>query len=146
MRQEHEAPISHDLRNAAILVVDDEEEIRLALDRVLTARFPDVQVFLAQDAAAALQALRTRPFRVVISDYRLRGTIDGAQLLRRAAEIQPGAALMALAADPDQYLVELGRQEGFMVLTKPIDETLFVRLLRHDLQPQPHATFGTPQP
>jgi DNA-binding NtrC family response regulator len=119
--------------NPTVLVVDDEEEILLALDRVIKARFPEAQVVLARDAESALQALAARPFWIVISDYRLRGGLDGAQLLQRVAKLQPWAALLAVAADPDPYLSTMSRREGFAVLTKPLDEALMLQMLRRHL-------------
>jgi two-component system, NtrC family, response regulator GlrR len=113
----------------SVLIVDDEEDILAALEASLRSRFAAVDVLAATTAEAALVALATRRFDVVLSDYRLRGPIDGATVLQRAARLQPWARCFCLAADPDPYLVQAGRELGFTVLAKPVDEALLGRLV-----------------
>jgi DNA-binding NtrC family response regulator len=115
--------------HAAILIVDDDEAILAALEGIVMAHFPDVRITLASDSTNALRHLEEGKFDVVISDYRLRAGMDGAGLLQLAAQLQPWAARLALTADPDQYVIEMGRKARFTLLTKPIEETILLRIL-----------------
>ncbi len=118
---------------AAILIVDDDEAVLEALEGIITKHFPDVRITCASDSETALSHLEAVEFRVVLSDYRLRAGLDGGALLSRAAGLQPSAARLALAADPDPYIVQMGGRVGFTVLTKPVEEEILLQILRHHL-------------
>jgi two-component system, OmpR family, response regulator MprA len=99
-----------------ILVVDDDEALRKALGRVLTAHGFHVEV--AGDAAEALARLRERSFDAVVLDVMMPGT-DGIEVcgqLRAAGDALPVLMLTArdavrdrvagLEAGADDYLVK----------------------------------------
>ncbi len=117
----------------SILFVDDDEDILAGLEALATSRLPGVQVYLARDPQTGLETLRAHDCAVVVSDYRLRNAMDGGQFLLEVARLRPKAARIALASMPDSYLIELGRQGSFAVMSKPISETLLVTMLRHHL-------------
>lgn len=117
----------------SVLFVDDDEDILAGLEALATSRLPGVRVHLASDPHTALDILRVHDCAVVVSDYRMRSKMDGAEFLREVGRLWPKAARIAIAASPDHYLVDLGGREGFTVLSKPISEQLLVRLLRHHL-------------
>ncbi len=100
----------------AILVVDDDEPLRKALRRVLTAHGFHVEV--AGDGAEALARLRERSFDAVVLDVMMPGS-DGIQVcaqLRAAGDSLPVLMLTArdavrdrvagLEAGADDYLVK----------------------------------------
>jgi YesN/AraC family two-component response regulator len=64
-----------------ILFVDDEPHLLAGLRRMLQLRHRgDWAMSFVGGGAAALEAMQTQPFDVVVSDFRMPG-IDGAQLL-----------------------------------------------------------------
>ena len=70
-----------------IMVVDDEDYILKALNRVLATR-PDWEVETYTDAATALRRARTTVFDAVITDYRM-PDMDGIEMLQELRTMQP---------------------------------------------------------
>jgi CheY-like chemotaxis protein len=62
-----------------ILVVDDEPEILITIERLLSRLMPECTILTAPDADSALALLSAHPVRVALIDYRLPG-IDGLEL------------------------------------------------------------------
>ncbi len=81
-----------------VLVVDDEETIRLAITRFLERR--GYAVMPAPDASAALRALEASPpghFALMLCDVRMPG-LSGVDLVPRARAIDPTLAVVMLSA------------------------------------------------
>ncbi|MGH8482043.1 MAG: response regulator, partial [Nevskiaceae bacterium] len=80
----------------SILVIDDDEFVRGVVSRQLTRL--GSRVTTAQDAPSARHALlRQGPFDIVVCDLKLPG-VDGVELLRDFAEMQPAAALVLMSS------------------------------------------------
>jgi CheY-like chemotaxis protein len=101
----------------SILVVDDDEQLRLALQRELSAE--GYEVHLASDVNAALEALRRDAPDVLVTDLRM-SERDGIDLLTELPQVARGTrpilmSAYATAADHDRA-TELG---AVRVLCKP---------------------------
>jgi len=82
----------------AVLVAEDEESIRESLVEL----FEECAVTGAADLDAALRALRTRRFDLIVTDIRLGGRRDaGLQIIASSALLSPDAAVLAMTAYPD---------------------------------------------
>jgi DNA-binding NtrC family response regulator len=79
---------------ARLLIVDDEDNIRLALREALSARH---QVEEAADGESALVKLSTGAYDLVLTDLRM-GVVDGLQVLAEAKRRQPACAVILLTA------------------------------------------------
>jgi DNA-binding NarL/FixJ family response regulator len=99
------------MRPVRILLVEDNEVFREALELLLGMR-ADVQVVgsVGDGAAAAAAAIEHHP-DVVLMDYRLPG-LDGIQATAQVVEALPDVAVVALTASADdaerEALVEAG--------------------------------------
>ncbi len=94
-----------------ILLVEDNEVFRDALELLLGMR-SDVQIVAAVgDGAAAVEAAKEHRPDVVLMDYRMPG-LDGIQATALVLEQVPGVAVVALTASADaaerEALVEAG--------------------------------------
>lgn len=78
---------------AHILVVDDEEPIRLTMSDLLRRR--GYEVTTAENGEAALALIHQRPFDLLLLDLKMPG-LSGIDVARRARERQPDAAIMIL--------------------------------------------------
>lgn len=87
--QAHDDPVP-----GRILVIDDEESIRMALSRALRRLGFEVQV--ADSGGAGLQAVADSPPNVILLDLRMPG-IDGHTFLRRLGATDTTAAVVAMS-------------------------------------------------
>lgn len=101
-----------------ILVVDDEENARMGLSRLLSQEGYDV--ICASDGGEALECLRRIPVNLVISDVQMPG-MNGMTFLRELAQRHPGTAVIMITAfgEVESYLeaMQLG---AFEYLNKPV--------------------------
>ena len=83
---------------AEVLVVDDEEDVRVSAADVLRSEGYDV--LEADDGVAALDLMRRHPFSVVVLDVRMPGR-DGIEVLDALEEPPPVVLISAYCLDPD---------------------------------------------
>ena len=109
-------------REAAVLVVDDDEHVRRSLRRVL--RRMSCRFLEAPEAATALEVLAREPVHVVVSDYRMPG-MDGVEFLRVVKERYPAVQRVLLTGQADTAAIEeaVNRAEIFRFIWKPWDES-----------------------
>ena len=128
------------LRRAQILIVDDEELYRRALERIL-ARSGHA-VTSARDASEAMARLSGEPLDLVLCDIRMPG-ISGLELVRQIHEVDPdlpcivvtgyGSAeqsVEALHAGAFWYLEKPFEQRSLDVVRKLVDQAIEHRRLR----------------
>lgn len=102
-----------------ILIVDDEETIRLALSKFLRSRGFDVDT--AESGTIALEHLTVGRYSLMLCDIRMPG-MSGLELVPRARELHPDMAIMMLSAVNDVPTATESMSAGAMeYLTKPVD-------------------------
>lgn len=102
-----------------ILVVDDEDTIRLALERFLKAR--GFEVVTADSGLTALQALEREQFILLLCDVRM-PHMSGLQVVPRALAIDSDLAVMMLTAVNDAPTATEALGAGaFDYLMKPLE-------------------------
>ncbi len=114
-------PCAEAQAEASLLVVDDDDNVRRALKRVL--RRMRCRVVDAPDAQAALAVMEREPVQVVISDYRMPG-ISGVEFLRIVKERWPRIQRVLLTGQADSSAIEeaVNRSEIFRFIWKPWDD------------------------
>lgn len=114
------APSTLAFRKEAVLIVDDEPEIRATLAATFRRALPDVEVVTAEDGESGLEVLRARSFDLVLSDHCMPG-MGGLDLLAHARELQPESVRVLMTAHPELDLVVRGKNEVLLqrFLTKP---------------------------
>lgn len=98
-----------------ILLVEDDEDIRLSVSELIQEMGHTVRDF--PSAEAALEALATSGFDVLLTDLSLPG-LSGLELARQAVRLHPGLRIIIASG----YELEEGSQEmvpGAVVLPKP---------------------------
>jgi DNA-binding NtrC family response regulator len=112
-----------------ILLVDDEENVRLSLGFWL--RRNDCHVTLCSAADEARAALETETFDCVISDLRLtpRG-LEGVSVLQQARSLQPTARRILVTASPSEVIPPALQDASAWTLShKPVDVLELLRLI-----------------
>jgi DNA-binding response OmpR family regulator len=128
---------------AAILVVDDEQDVAEAIQAVL--EHAGFAVVVANSAAAGLEAVEAREFDVVVTDM-IMPKVNGLELIRnlrrrhprvRVIAISGGGSFGPLSLKPDAIsthaFIAAARDAGAeLVLTKPFDmEELLAAIRQH---------------
>src|ERR1041385_3833921 len=89
--------------NPMLLIVDDEKTTREGLRAALEDRY---DVYLAEDAKAAMNLLEEENFDVLLTDFRLPGE-DGMKLIRRAKSLpKPPICILMTAYGSEELAVE----------------------------------------
>src|SRR5438034_11674507 len=102
-----------------ILVVDDEDGIRQALDRFLTRQ--GYRVAQAPDAAAGLAALDQAHPLAMLCDIRM-PNMSGVELLPKALAVDTDLAVIMLTAiDEPRTAIECLKLGAYDYLIKPVD-------------------------
>jgi len=78
-----------------ILVVDDEESVRIILKEMLAKG--DYNVEVASDGEEALKILKTGPFDMLITDINM-PNMDGVALLQKSKELFPSMPVIFITA------------------------------------------------
>ena len=107
-----------------ILLVDDEESVRDALEGVLSRE--GYKVLQADSGEAGLRVLKEeRGVQLVISDHNMPG-MTGIEFLKLVRERHPHVMRLMLTADPDPNVIIRSINEGevYRFLRKPWDNTL----------------------
>jgi CheY-like chemotaxis protein len=100
-----------------ILVVDDDEMVRRALERAL--RPAGHRVLSANSAAKALELLAQHPIAAVISDYLMPET-TGLELMREVKRLYPACVRIIITGFmPEKVAEALATQEIDRFMTKP---------------------------
>src|SRR6266516_7258762 len=115
-----------------VLVVDDEEGIRKALERFLTRL--GYQVAVAANATEALQRLATDHPQTMLCDIRMPET-SGVELLPKVLAQDPDVAVIMLTAiDEPRTAIECLKLGAYDYLIKPVDLEELELSLQHALR------------
>ncbi len=138
-----------------VLVVDDEQAMRLALKGLLARE--GYQVEVAGSGEEALERIETGSFHVVVTDLSMKG-VSGMQVLEHARRLDPDlAVIMITAYGSEKIAVEAMKHGAADYLPKPFDndelrvvvrrvmETVKLKRDHRRLLEQVHGTFGFEQ-
>ena len=105
---------------ARILVVEDEQAIRLALNGLL--RREGYEVELAEDGEEAIEKLQSQVFDMVLTDLALGRGASGMEVLKTAKEIRPETAVVMITAHGSEKIaVEAMKAGAEDYVPKPFD-------------------------
>lgn len=106
-------------QNTRVLIVDDEETIRLAFARFLKSRGYDVETAASGDAAISL--LKPGTFPLMLCDVRMPG-LSGLEVVPRALAVDPDVAILMLTAAGDAQTATTALAGGaYDYLVKPVE-------------------------
>jgi two-component system probable response regulator PhcQ len=111
-----------------ILLVDDEIMIIHSLTRLIRRAFSqDIHIEGFVDPDAALVRVKEKRFDVVLSDYRM-PSMNGVELLKQIAEIQPDASRIIVSATEDFNVLMQAINEAEITgfLPKPWEDQLLI--------------------
>jgi DNA-binding NtrC family response regulator len=108
------------LRKATVLVVDDEELYRRALERIL--KRVGYEVVTARDASEAMGIVSSQPIDLVLSDVQMPG-INGLELVRQVHEVDADLPCIVITGyGSPESSVDALRAGAFWYLEKPFEQ------------------------
>lgn len=117
---------------ATVLIVDDEENLRLTIGKFIANE--GHTVFTAEDAREALAILRVQPIDIVFSDIVMPG-MTGVQLLEQIHALAPEILVIMMTGEPTvSTATEALRQGAFDYLVKPASKAAILLILEKALQ------------
>jgi len=112
-------PVAAPVAKTRILVVDDEDTIRLVLAKYLRTR--GFEVATAESGDAALETLAGAKFELMLCDVRMPG-LSGIEIVPTALETDPNLGIVMLSAVNDAPTATEAMGHGVLdYLTKPIE-------------------------
>ena len=108
------------LRKSNVLVVDDEELYRRALERILKRAGHDV--LTARDASEAIGIVSSQPVDLVLCDVKMPG-INGLELVRQIHDLEPDLPCIVITGyGSAEASVDALRAGAFWYLEKPFEQ------------------------
>lgn len=105
-----------------ILIIDDEESIQKYIGKLLAPLGYDV--ITASNSDAGLAMANDPDVKLIITDYRLPGTLEQAPLVKAIRELRPEVPLMVISGYADMDTISECEALGVRdVLTKPFELT-----------------------
>ena len=121
------------MNSSTVLLVDDEQNVRSALQRILSSE--GHHILQAENGQEALDVLDHNAVKLVISDMRMPG-MDGADLLKKVAKYHKGVRRMVLTGygDLSRTIVAINEGRVHRYLTKPWDNDELKRVVAEELK------------
>jgi DNA-binding NtrC family response regulator len=132
---------------AHILLIDDNQTFLYASRELLLRLRPTFIVDTALDAEAALTAIRTHDYDVVVSDLVLPG-LDGFALLYECHQVRPDMPVVLISGYGNVQLEQVAAERGaYAFLHKPVDPDAFFSVvnravLRAEMRRRPEQVLG----
>ena len=111
-----------------VLFVDDEEPVLAGLRNLLRKHRNKWDLHFSVGGKAALEAMATQPFDVIVTDMRMPG-MDGAELLAQVKAKFPRTARVVLSGHADQAAMARALLVAHQFLSKPCDASTLEQML-----------------
>jgi CheY-like chemotaxis protein len=109
---------SSSLEDPVILVIEDDPPIQMVIEDALIEGGYEPAIAASGEEAVTLLKSGLVPYRALVTDIRLRGTMDGWEVARQAREIDPEFPVVYItAAHADQWASQ--GVPNSVVITKP---------------------------
>ena len=117
---------------AHILVIDDEETIRLLFRETLQEL--GHAVMAADTSSEGVELVKSRNFDLIFLDLKMPG-MDGAELFRLIKNVQPKVPVIIITGYPDSEIMARALAQGpFAVMNKPFNESDIIKAVENFLK------------
>jgi two-component system response regulator HydG len=117
-----------------VLIVDDQESIRLALSRMLSKE--GYEVLLAAEGEKALDILREKKVNVMLSDLKM-PKMDGMQLLKASKLVKPEVEVILITAHGTiEKAVGAMKDGAYDFISKPFKKIVINNMIRKAMEKQ----------
>jgi len=124
----------NNLAKQTVLIVDDQESIRLALSRMLSKE--GYEVLLTDEGEKALDILREKKVNVMLSDLKM-PKMDGMQLLKASKLIKPEVEIILITAHGTiEKAVGAMKDGAYDFITKPFKKIVIANMIKKAIEKQ----------
>ena len=113
-----EGDVPESLADMHVLVVDDEVEVGLGMEALLTAMGCHAEI--TDSTAGAVRAARASEPDIVVADFRLRGEDNGIKAVQSVRRIYPEVPAILISGDIAPDRLRAAEEAGIELLHKPI--------------------------
>jgi len=124
-------PHGRNLQGLRVLVLDDEEMVRVAMHALLSEWGCEVDC-VGTTREALLKCMRHVP-DIALVDYRLRGTDDGLSAIRSLRNAAPGLPALLISGDTAPERLRDAQTAGLRLLHKPLTTDVLIAAIREEL-------------
>jgi len=119
-------PIQYDLSGIALLYVEDENDARNMVSKMIAMNYPDLKLYTAENGAVGLELYREHEPEIVMTDINM-PVMDCIRMSREIKALNPDASIIAVTAHSDtSYLLNAIEIGIHYYVLKPINyEELF---------------------
>ena len=122
------------MKDARILIVDDDAALLEALPQALRLRMNGITIDTSETAVDALERLREVDYDAIVTDIKMPG-MDGLALLREIQHLRPATPTLLITGHGEHDLaVQALRGGAYDFVAKPIDRDYFVASLWRAIQ------------
>ena len=116
---EHNSETAHNFTGLNVLVIDDEQDILVGMEMILSGWGCTVQC--ASDYQQACQSIAQNKPEVIFSDYRLEDDMTGLDIVASLhAKLGKSIPSALVTAEIDDELLQLAESKGLVVISKPV--------------------------
>jgi len=124
----------NNIAKQTVLIVDDQESIRVALSRMLSKE--GYEVLLTDEGEKALDVLREKKVNVMLSDLKM-PKMDGLQLLKASKLVKPEVEVILITAHGTiEKAVGAMKDGAYDFITKPFKKIVIVNMIKKALEKQ----------
>ncbi len=118
---------------AAILFVDDEENVLLGLKRMMRPKRKEWDTLFANSGDEALSLLKETHVDVIVTDMRMPG-MDGAELLNRVQDDYPETIRIVLSGFAEKEVILKTVGPSHQYLAKPCNQDILINTIQRSLK------------
>ena len=124
----------NNIAKPTVLIVDDQESIRLALSRMLSKE--GYEVLLADEGEKALDILREKRVNVMLSDLKM-PKMDGLQLLKASKLVKPEVEIILITAHGTiEKAVGAMKDGAYDFISKPFKKIVINNMIKKAIEKQ----------
>jgi DNA-binding NtrC family response regulator len=117
-----------------LLIIDDEQDMRNGLKRMLDRNFTDLEILTAPDAEKGLLRINEYPVDLILLDIKMPG-MSGLELLKQLSTTAPWlTVIMMTGFGSIETAVEAIKLGAYDFVTKPFDKEDICRIIRKGIE------------